>query len=92
MREAYEKAYEIIMPILSKEENNNRLSANVMMLDLMNEFINKDALFDTYRGSVFGSFNGVKKIKTKIINLALQIYFFYIERDNTYTFFEVLLL
>jgi len=80
MREAYEKAYEIIMPILSKEENNNRLSANVMMLDLMNEFINKDALFDTYRGSVFGSFNGVKKIKTKKIE--------FIYDEETYDYYE----
>ncbi len=80
MREAYEKAYEIIMPILSKEENNSRLSANVMMLDLMNEFINKDAIFDAYRGSVFGSFNGVKKIKTKKIE--------FIYDEATYDYYE----
>ena len=80
MREAYEKAYEIIMPILTKEENNNRLSGNVMMLDLMNEFINKDAIFDTYRGSVFGSFNGVKKIKTKKIE--------FIYDEETYDYYE----
>ena len=80
MREAYEKAYEIIMPILSKEENNNRLAANVMMLDLMNEFINKDAVFDTYKGSMFGSFNGVKKIKTKKIE--------FIYDEETYDYYE----
>jgi len=80
MREAYEKAYEIIMPILTKEENNSRLSANVMMLDLMNEFINKDAIFDAYRGSVFGSFNGVKKIKTKKIE--------FIYDEATYDYYE----
>lgn len=80
MREAYEKAYEIIMPILTKEENNSRLSANVMMLDLMNEFINKDAIFDAYRGSVFGSFNGVKKIKTKKIE--------FIYDEETYDYYE----
>lgn len=80
VREAYEKAYEIIMPILSKEENNNRLAANVMMLDLMNEFINKDAVFDTYKGSVFGSFNGVKKIKTKKIE--------FIYDEETYDYYE----
>ena len=36
----------------------------VLAFDLLNEFINKDALFDSYRGSMFGSFNGIKTVNT----------------------------
>lgn len=67
MREAYEQAYKVIMPILS-DDRNPQVSANVLTIELLNEFINKDALFGTYKGSLFGTFNGIKKIKTtKII-------------------------
>jgi hypothetical protein len=77
MRQAYEKAYEIIMPILS-EEKNAQIAMNVLTIELLNEFINKDALFGTYKGSMFGSFNGFKKIKTK------KIEFFYDEETFEY--------
>ena len=63
LREAYEQAYKVIMPILSSEKN-SRMSANVLTIELLNEFINKDALFGTYKGSMFGTFNGIQKIKT----------------------------
>ncbi len=66
MRQAYEKAYEVIMPILSSEKNSD-IAMNVLTIELLNEFINKDALFETYKGSMFGTFNGVKKINTKKI-------------------------
>jgi len=77
MRQAYEKAYEIIMPILS-EEKNAQIAMNVLTIELLNEFVNKDALFGTYKGSMFGSFNGFKKIKTK------KIEFFYDEETFEY--------
>lgn len=63
LREAYEQAYKVIMPLLS-DERNPQVSANVLTIELLNEFINKDALFGTYKGSMFGSFNGIRKIKT----------------------------
>lgn len=63
MREAYEQAYKVIMPILT-DDRNAQVSANVLTIELLNEFINKDALFGTYKGSLFGTFNGIKKIKT----------------------------
>lgn len=66
MRKAYEKAYEVIMPIISTEKNAD-IAINVMALELINELINKDALFKTYRGSMFGTFNGIKKVNTKKI-------------------------
>ncbi len=66
LQQAYEQAYKILLPLLS-DEKNAQIAMNVLTLELLNEFVNKDALFDTYKGSMFGSFNGVKKIKTKKI-------------------------
>jgi hypothetical protein len=63
MREAYEQAYKIIMPLL-QDKRDPQISANVLTLELINEFVNKDALFGTYKGSMFGTFNGIKKVKT----------------------------
>jgi hypothetical protein len=63
LREAYEQAYKVVMPLLQDEGNPN-ISANVLTIELLNEFINKDALFGTYKGSMFGTFGGIKKIKT----------------------------
>jgi hypothetical protein len=77
LRKAYEKAYEVIMPILS-EEKNAQIAMNVLTIELLNEYINKDALFGTYKGSMFGYFNGIKKIKTK------KIEFFYNEETFEY--------
>lgn len=64
MRQAYEKAYDVVVPILS-EEKNIQVAYNLLVLELLDEYVNKDALFNTYKGSMFGSFNGIKKIKTK---------------------------
>ena len=52
------------MPLLEQEKN-AQIAMNVLTIELLNEFVNKDALFGTYKGSMFGSFNGIKKIKTK---------------------------
>jgi hypothetical protein len=77
LRKAYEKAYEVIMPILM-DEKNAQIAMNVLTIELLNEYINKDALFGTYKGSMFGFFNGIKKIKTK------KIEFFYNEETFEY--------
>lgn len=77
LNNAYEKAYEVILPMLSKEKNID-LSLNLLVLKLANEFINKEALFDAYKGTLFGTFNGVKKVKTK------KIEFYYNEETFEY--------
>lgn len=77
LKKGYEKAYDIIIPILS-EEKNPRISANVLMVELMNDFINTDAVFNTYKGSMFGTFNGIKRVKTK------RIEFYYDEETFEY--------
>jgi len=77
LKKGYEKAYEVILPILSHERN-PRISANVLMLELINEFVNTDEVFNTYKGSMFGTFNGIKRVKTKRID------FFYDEQTFEY--------
>jgi hypothetical protein len=72
LREAYEQAYKVIIPILS-EEKNVQVSYNLLMIELLNEYVNKDALFSTYKGSMFGSFNGIQKIKTKKIDYVYDL-------------------
>ena len=77
LKKGYEKAYEVILPILSHERN-PRISANVLMLELINEFVNTDEVFNTYKGSMFGTFNGIKRVKTNRID------FFYDEQTFEY--------
>lgn len=66
LRQAYEQAYDVIVPILEKEKN-MQVTMNLLILELLDEYINKDALFGSYKGSMFGTFNGIKKVKTKKI-------------------------
>jgi hypothetical protein len=81
MRQAYEQAYKVIMPILS-DERNLRISTNVLTLELLNEFVDKDALFNTYKGSMFGTFGGIKKIKTTKIDFSYdEETFEYLEKE-----------
>ena len=75
LREAYEQAYKVIIPILS-EEKNVQVSYNLLLIELLNEYVNKDALFSTYKGSMFGSFNGIQKIKTKKIDYVYDLTIF----------------
>lgn len=77
LKEGYNKAYDVIIPILSQEKD-PRISSNVLMAELINEYVNTDAIFDTYKGSMFGSFNGIKKVKTK------KIEFYYDEETFEY--------
>lgn len=82
LRQAYEKAYDVVVPILEKEKG-MQISMNLLMLELLDEYVNKDALFGSYKGSMFGSFNGIKKVKTK------KIIFEYDEETWEYTEQEV---
>lgn len=79
LKEGYEQAYEIIIPLLSKEKD-PRVTSNLLKAELLNEFVNTDALFDTYRGSMFGTFNGVRKVKTKRIEFSYD--------ENTFEYKE----
>lgn len=65
LRKAYEKAYEVVLPMLTESEG--RISMSAITLELMDELINKDAVFGMYQGSMFGAYNGIMTIKTKKI-------------------------
>lgn len=66
LREAYEQSLKVIIPILEKQKD-ARVSSTLLTIELLNDFVNKDALFGAYKGSMFGTFNGIKKVKTKKI-------------------------
>ncbi len=83
LKEGYKQAYDIIIPLLSQQKD-PRVTSNVLKAELLNEFVNLDALFDTYQGSMFGTFNGVKKVKTK------RIEFSYDEKTFEYSEKEII--
>jgi len=83
LKEGYKQAYDIIIPLLSKQKD-PRVTSNVLKAELLNEFVNLDALFDTYQGSMFGTFSGVKKVKTK------RIEFSYDEKTFEYSEKEII--
>ena len=67
LREAYEQSLKVVIPILEKQKD-PRVSSTLLTLELLNDFVNKDALFGTYKGTMFGTFNGIKKVKTRRID------------------------
>jgi hypothetical protein len=79
LKEGYKQAYDIIIPMLSKERD-PRVTTNVLKAELLNEFLNTDAIFETYQGSMFGTFNGIKKVKTKKIEFSYD--------ENTFEYKE----
>lgn len=80
LREAYEEAFKTLMPML-RAEKNPRIAPSVLAIDLLNEFINKDAFFGTYRGSMFGTFNGIKTVNVKRIEYSYDEDFNYTENE-----------
>lgn len=80
LRQAYEQAYSIILPML-RDEKNAQVATSVLTVELLNAFIDKDALFDTYRGSMFGTFNGVKKVMVRRIDYTYDEDFNYTETE-----------
>ena len=67
LREAYEQSFKVVVPILEKQKD-PRVSSTLLTLELLNDFVNKDALFGTYTGTMFGTFNGIQKVKTTKID------------------------
>jgi hypothetical protein len=81
LRNAYEKAFEVIVPILSKTKD-PEVSYDLLMVKLANALINKDALFDAAKGSMFITFGGIEKVKTKRIEFFYdEVTFEYGERE-----------
>ncbi|MBI2258417.1 MAG: hypothetical protein HYU67_05910 [Flavobacteriia bacterium] len=78
LNKGYKQAFDVIVPVLEKQ-NDPRVSGNLLMIELINEFVNTEAVFNTYKGSMFACFNGIKKVKTK------KIEFFYDEETFEYS-------
>ncbi len=81
MRKAYETTYAYLIPMLTASEDQVSLAA--VAYELIDELVNKDAVFDLYKGNVFGAYNGVQMVKTK------KIIFEYDEENFDYTEREV---
>lgn len=78
----YEQAHKVIVPLL-EAESDPRFASTLLVLELWDTFLNKDAVFDTYKGNMFGTYNGIEKIKTK------KFVFEYDEETFEYTEKEV---
>ncbi len=67
LKKAYQTSFDVIMKIIEKE-NNEKIISNVLLAELINEFVDIDNIFSVYQGSMFGSLNGYKKIKVSHID------------------------
>ena len=78
-REAYDEAYNVIIPLLEDKED-EQSAINLLVFEIFNEWVDKDALFDAYKGSMFGTYNGIEKVKTeKVITHYDEETFEYVE-------------
>lgn len=66
LKEAHDRTVTLLEEIFEETEGKSA-TMSLVVLDLWKELVNTEALFDTYRGSMFGSFLGVQKVKTKKI-------------------------
>ncbi|MDG2152746.1 MAG: hypothetical protein P8K10_02305 [Crocinitomicaceae bacterium] len=81
LRKAYEKAYDIVLPIL-KNQKNVEMVMNILAIQLLDQLVDKKSFFGAYKGGMFASFNGVEKVKVK------QIEYVYDEENFDYSEFE----
>jgi len=63
LEKAYQEAYNVLVPMLETEKNTN-MTMKLICLELLDELVDKKALFGMYKGSMFGTLNGSKKIQT----------------------------
>ena len=66
LRKAYEKAYDILLPML-KDKKDNKMVMNLLAIQLLDKLVDKKAFFGAYKGGIFATFNGIKTILTKKI-------------------------
>lgn len=61
---AYDQTYEILMPIL-RNEKSRYAAGSVMTIEVLHAFLDREVIFNTYKGSMFGTFNGVKNVPVR---------------------------
>lgn len=67
LKKGYHASFDVIMNLIQNEENQKVLS-NVLLAEVINEFVDVDNIFEVYQGSMFGSLNGYKKVKVSRID------------------------
>lgn len=67
LKKAYHTSFDVIMDLV-KHETNQSVVSNILLAELINEFIDIDNIFDVYQGSMFASLNGYKKVKVTHID------------------------
>lgn len=67
LKDAYSVSFDVIMDLIRGDEDQKVLS-NVLYAEIINEFVDVDNVFELYQGSMFGSLNGYKKIKSTRID------------------------
>ena len=82
IRKAYEKAYDIVLPIL-KSQKNVEMVMNIMAIQLLDQLVDKKSFFGAYKGGMFASFNGVEKVKVN------QVEYVYDEENFDYSEIEI---
>lgn len=65
-REAYERLYDVFHPMLEREADSNRqFSESLLLLEMYDELLNKDAIFKSIPGGAFMTYNGISKVRTR---------------------------
>jgi len=82
LKKAYEKAYDIVLPIL-KSQKNVEMVMNIMAIQLLDQLVDKKSFFGAYKGGMFASFNGVEKVKVN------QVEYVYDEENFDYSEIEI---
>lgn len=82
IKKAYEKAYDIVLPIL-KSQKNIEMVMNIMAIQLLDQLVDKKSFFGVYKGGMFASFNGVEKVKVN------QVEYVYDEENFDYSEIEI---
>lgn len=79
---AYDLVYETAMSIVTKSDREEMVGMSITF-DMLYAFLDKETLFETYRGGTFMSFKGIQKVKTKKIVFDYdEDTFEYIEREE----------
>ncbi|PWL32901.1 MAG: hypothetical protein DCO96_00690 [Fluviicola sp. XM-24bin1] len=82
----YENAYDLIydtgMSIVTQSDREDMVAMSITF-DILYAFLDKETLFETFKGSAFMSYKGIQKVKTKVIVFDYdEETFEYIEREE----------
>lgn len=82
LEDAFDLSFETALSIFNSSERPDMI-AMAMALDVINEYVDKDKLFDTYKGGMFTTYSGIQKVHTtKIVFEYDEQTFEYTEREE----------